>query len=67
MGDHVRDRSPSQHVPISDVCEPVTAFRLVHVMGRDQDREALAGELVNLIPEIAASFRINPSRGFVEK
>ncbi len=50
-----------------DQPEPVAVFRLVHVMGRDEDRDALARQFVNQIPELAAADRIDAGGGLVEK
>ena len=48
-----------QQFAVSNVSEPVTSLRLVHVMGRDQNRQPLACETMNLIPEIATRFWID--------
>src|SRR5271169_5691416 len=45
----------------------MAALSLVHVMGRDQHREAVAGELVDLGPELAAGLRIDAGGRLVEQ
>ena len=52
---------------ITNVTQPVTTFGLVHVMGGDQYGDALGGQLVDLLPEIAPSLGIDPCRGLVQQ
>ena len=66
MRDHVIDRAVRQQFAIGNVSEPMAALRLVHVMGRDQNRQAVAGEMMNFIPKIAARFWVDTGRRFVE-
>ena len=50
-----------------DVREAVAALGLVHVMGRDEHGDALSGQLVDLVPEVAARLRIDARRRFVQQ
>jgi hypothetical protein len=45
----------------------MTAFRLVQIGSRDQDRHALSGELGQGIPELAAADRVDTGVGLVEE
>ena len=59
--DFVR-RALRQQTSSEDVAELVAALGLVHVVRADEHRDAAPGELVQLIPEIAAGLGID-SRG----
>jgi hypothetical protein len=39
---------------------------LIHVMRRDQERQSLRSEAMNLLPKIAPGFRIDTRGRFVE-
>ena len=45
----------------------MAALGLVHVVRGDQEGQALAGELVDLLPEIAARLRIDAGGRLVEQ
>ena len=47
--------------------EPVTAFRLVHVMRGDEDRRSAGDERKQVFPEIAPALRVDRARRLVEK
>ena len=61
------DRAAGEQVAVGDVGEPVAALRLVHVMRRDEHRQAVGGELVNFLPKIAARLRVHARRRLVEQ
>ena len=45
----------------------MAALGLVHVVGRDQHGDALGGEVVDLVPELAPRLGIDAGRGLVEQ
>ena len=65
--DNLADCPVGEEAAVGDVGEPMTAFGFVHVMGGDQNGEALGGELMDLLPEIAAGLGIDAGGGFVEE
>src|SRR6266704_1257431 len=67
MRNYFVDRAVRQQFAVGNVREPMAALRLVHVMSRDQNRQALAGEAMNVIPKIAARFWIDTGCRFVEQ
>ena len=54
-------------LPFEDVAELVAALGLVHVVRADEHRDAARGELVQLVPEIAARLRIDAGGRLVEQ
>ena len=52
---------------LGNVSEPVAAFGFIHVVRGDEEGQPLGGELMNLLPEIAARFRIDARRRLVEQ
>ncbi len=67
MGDNLGDRPVDQQVAIGDIGQTVASLRLVHVMGGDEERQALGGQELNLLPEIAAGLGIDAGGRLVEK
>src|SRR2546421_9801376 len=55
-----------QHA-IGNIGDLVTALGLVHVMGGDQDGEALRRERVDLVPEFPPRLRIDACRRLVKQ
>src|SRR4030095_15431737 len=53
--------------PVGDVRETVAAFSLVHVMGCDEKRQAFGGQLVDLLPKLAARLRVHAGSRLVEQ
>ena len=47
--------------------EPIAVFRLVHVVGRDENRHAFGAHLLDQFPELPARDRIDARRRLVEK
>src|SRR5436190_1664723 len=60
MRDHLLDRAVNEEIAGRDIGDLVTALRLVHVMGRNQDGEPFGRERVNFTPGLAARFGIDP-------
>mmetsp|Transcript_23364 Transcript_23364/g.55525 ORF Transcript_23364/g.55525 Transcript_23364/m.55525 type:complete len:246 (+) Transcript_23364:1539-2276(+) len=52
---------------VGDVDQLMAALGLVHVMRRDQHRDALAGEQMDLVPELAPRLGVDAGRGFVQQ
>ena len=67
LGDHLGSGAACQHHPIGDIGDLVAAFGLVHIMRRYQHGHAFAGELVNLVPELAPGLRIDPGGRLIEQ
>ena len=65
--DDLFDRAVRQQFAVGDVGDLVAALGLVHVVGRDQHREALGGERVDLVPELAPRLRIDAGGRLVEQ
>ena len=63
-GDRAAD---DQQLAVGNIVDAVTAFGLVHVMGRDQHRQPVGGARMDLVPELAPRFRIDPGRRLVEQ
>ena len=63
LRDHLGDRAVREQLAVEDVGEPVAALGLVHVVRGDEERQPLAGELVDLLPEIAARLGSTPAVG----
>ena len=45
----------------------MAALRLVHVVGGDEDGQAVLGEAVDLVPELAPRFRVDAGGRLVEE
>jgi len=60
-------RPLNEQTPVRDVRELVAAFRLVHVVGADEHRNALRGEAMQFFPEFAARVRIDSGGRLVEQ
>ena len=56
-----------EQIAVEDVGEPVTAFRFIHVVGGDQERQPLSGKLMDLLPEIAAGLGVDAGGRLVEQ
>jgi hypothetical protein len=52
--DHFIDRASDQEISVGDIGETIATFCLIHVMGSDQDGQALSGKILNFFPEIAS-------------
>src|SRR6476659_7809092 len=60
--DDLRDCPVREQAPIGDIRQPVTSLRFVHIVSRDQKREPVGGQLVNLLPEFPPRFWVHPGR-----
>ena len=67
LADDLVDRAGREHMAVGDVADAVAALGLVHVMGRDEHGEAVRGEAVDLVPELAPRLRIDAGGRLVEK
>src|SRR5215207_6258009 len=67
VGDDLLDRTLGEELAIRDVGDLVAALGFIHVVGRDENGHSLVSKGVDLIPEIAASLRINAGRWFVKQ
>ena len=56
-----------QQIAVGDVGDLVTALGLVHVVGRHQHGEAVGGERMDLVPEVAARLGIDAGGRLVEQ
>ncbi len=56
-----------KQIAVGDVGQPMTPFRLVHVMRGDEDGQAAGGKLMDLIPEFAARLGVNTRRRLIEQ
>ena len=52
---------------VGNISQPMATLGFVHVMRRDEKRQSLAGESMNLFPEIAARFWIDTRSRLVEQ
>ncbi|MNK90611.1 hypothetical protein D3C87_1106720 [compost metagenome] len=66
-GHHLRRRALRQQPAIGDIGELVAALGLIHIVRADQHRDAVRGQLVKLLPEVAPGLGIDPGGGFVEQ
>ena len=67
LRDDIRNRPVREQAPVGDVCQPVTSFGLIHVVGSDQEGKAFRGELMNLLPEFPPRLRIYAGRRFIKQ
>ncbi len=56
-----------EQLAVGDVGKAMAALRFIHVMGGDEHGEALAGEGVNLLPEIATRLGVDAGGGLIEE
>ena len=56
-----------QELSIGDIGEAMAALRLVHVVRADEHRDALGGERVELVPELAPRLRVHACGRLVEQ
>ncbi len=66
-GDDFLGRAAREQFAEGDVRQAVAALRLVHVVRGDQEGQALGGEPVDLLPEIAARLRVHAGGRLVEQ
>ena len=60
--------SPLHHdTALREIDNPTAAFRLVHVMGRDQNCQPVDGHIVDQVPEFAPGLDIHPRRRLVKQ
>ena len=59
--------SIDEEIAERNISKAVAKFGLVHVVGGDEESQALRGEAVDFIPKIAAGFRIDAGSGLVEE
>jgi hypothetical protein len=64
---HFIDRASDQEISVGDIGETIATFCLIHVMGGDQDRQALSSKILNFFPEIASRFWVDASCRLVEQ
>ncbi len=67
MLDHLRHGAVREQIAIRDVGKAMTALRLIHIMGGDEEREPFCREQVDLLPEIAPRLRIDAGRGLIQE
>ena len=60
-------RAAGDQLAAIDQPQAVAVFRLVHVVRGDEDGHALAGQLVDQVPELAAADRIDARGRLVEE
>ena len=65
--DDLVDRAVGEQLAVEDVGEAMAALGFIHVVRGDEERQALAGELMDLLPEIAARLRIHAGGRLVEE
>jgi len=67
LGHDLLHRAVRQQHAVGDIRDLVAALRLVHIMSRDEDGEALSRERVNLVPEFAPRLRVDARGRLVEQ
>ena len=67
MGDQIKGRALRQQTAIADVGQGVAAFGFIHVVGRDQHRQAARRQFVQLVPEQPARLRVDAGRRLVQQ
>ena len=65
--DDLVHRAVGQQVAVGDIGELVASLGFVHVVGGDEKGQALGGEAVDVLPEIAPRLWIDPRRRLVEQ
>jgi len=66
-GDDLGDGAVGEQFAIGQIGEAVATLGLVHIVRGDEDGQALGGEPVDFVPELAAGFGINSGGGFIEE
>ena len=64
---HFLDGAVREQFAVGNVSQPVAALSFIHVMRGDEKRQACGGKLMDLLPEIAARFRIHARRRLVQQ
>src|SRR6516165_316843 len=64
---HLIGRALRDDMAVRKIDDTLTAFGLVHVVGRDEGSQTFARHVVNEIPEFAPGFGIDTSGGLVEQ
>ena len=64
---HLTRGAFGQQLAESDVSDLMTAFGLVHVVGRDQHGDAVGGEVVDLVPELAPRLGLDAGGRLIEQ
>ena len=67
LRDHLARRAARQQLAVGDIGDLVAALGLVHVVGGDQHGDALGGEPVDLVPELAPRLGIDAGGRLVEQ
>ena len=65
--DYLIDRAVGEQLAVGDIGKPVATFGLVHVMRGDEKGQALRGEVLNLLPEVAPRLRIDARGRLIEQ
>ena len=65
-GDLVR-RALHDDAPVGEIDDALAALGLVHVVGRDEHGQAVAGHVVDQVPELAARLGVDAGRRLVEQ
>ena len=64
---HFLHGAGGEQVAVGNVSQPMAALRFIHVVRGDEKRQPLGGELMDLLPEIAARFGIDAGGRLVEQ
>src|ERR1700761_2885233 len=65
--DDILDGAAGEEIAVGNVGEAVATLGFVHVVGGDEEGEALRGENVDLLPKVAAGLGIDAGGGLVEE
>ena len=65
--DHVSTGAVGQQLALQDIAEAVAAFGLVHIVGRDQHRDAFFRQDVNLIPKGAPGLGVDAGGRLIQQ
>jgi hypothetical protein len=63
----VRDGTIGEQLPVGNVRESMAPLSLIHVMSRDQKREPIGSQLMNVFPKFSSRFGIDPGCRLVEQ
>lgn len=66
-GDDLGDGAVGEQFAIGQIGEAVATLGLVHIVRGDEDGEALGGEPMDFVPELAAGFGVNSGGGFIKE
>ena len=64
---HLIGRALRDDMAVRKIDDTLTAFGLVHVVGRDEGSQTFARHVVNEIPEFASGFGVDAGGGLVEQ